>query len=178
MVNDLRYLKIEKNIRQAFLELLDEKKYPKITVTDICKRASCSRNAFYLHYESKENLYDAIVLDIVLDIEKSCQPIVDKLSDIGRTESKAYVTNILSAVEMHRPALKQLLENEQVHFSKHLNKIMVEAMHSNSKNFQEEANLDYIHYFAGGITSFIEYWITDSEYDLATAKETLFGIIL
>lgn len=178
MINDLRYLKIEKNIRQAFLKLLDEKKYPKITVTDICKRASCSRNAFYLHYESKENLYDAIILDIVLDIEKSCLPVVDKFSDIGHTENRAYVSNILSAVEFHRPVLKQLLENEQVAFSKYLKKVLVEAMLSNAKNLQEEANIDYIHYFAGGITSFIEYWITESAYDIETARVKLFGVLL
>ncbi|MBO5365138.1 MAG: TetR family transcriptional regulator, partial [Peptococcaceae bacterium] len=37
-------------IRQAFLELLQEKPYEKITVTDIAQRADLNRSTFYAHY--------------------------------------------------------------------------------------------------------------------------------
>lgn len=37
-------------IRQAFLELLEEKALDKITVVDIVQRADLSRNTFYAHY--------------------------------------------------------------------------------------------------------------------------------
>lgn len=39
-------------IRDALLELLDEKPLEKITVTDITKRADVNRGTFYLHYNS------------------------------------------------------------------------------------------------------------------------------
>lgn len=38
-------------IRQAFLELLQEKPLEKITVVDITTRADLSRNTFYTHYQ-------------------------------------------------------------------------------------------------------------------------------
>lgn len=177
-MQDLRFIKIEESLRQAILELLQEKPFAKITVTDICKRAHCSRNAFYLHYESKEGLYDAIILDIVLDIEKSCLPVVENLSDIGITESEAYITNILIAVEKHRTILKNLLENEQVNFARTFKKIMIDSMITHSKTFNQETNKDYIYYFAGGISSFIDYWILETDYSLEEAKEKIIAITL
>ena len=39
-------------IRSAFMELLQEKPYEKITATDIIHRADINRSTFYLHYEN------------------------------------------------------------------------------------------------------------------------------
>lgn len=176
MIQDLRFIRTEENLRLALLTLLNQKEYNKITVTDICKMAKCSRNAFYLHYESKDNLYHAILMDILLDIEESCRPVVDQLSDIGMTESKAYLTNILTAVEKHRPNLSQLLENKQVNFFNHLKAIMIDTMRTNAKQLNHDLDLDYIHYTASGIAGFIEYWATSTNYTLEEAREKLFKV--
>lgn len=39
-----------RQIRQAFLQLLQEKELSRVTVTDIVKRADVSRSTFYAHY--------------------------------------------------------------------------------------------------------------------------------
>lgn len=44
-------LRSKKLIRQAFIELLREKKLEHITVVDIAGRADISRNTFYAHYQ-------------------------------------------------------------------------------------------------------------------------------
>lgn len=36
----------------AFLELLEQKDFEYITVTEICKKADVNRSTFYLHYET------------------------------------------------------------------------------------------------------------------------------
>lgn len=38
-----------------------EKGYAKASISDICKRANCSRTTLYHHFESKENVYLAVV---------------------------------------------------------------------------------------------------------------------
>lgn len=43
-------LRSRKWIRQAFMELLREKEFEKITVTDIVNRADINRSTFYAHY--------------------------------------------------------------------------------------------------------------------------------
>lgn len=51
-------------IRQALLELLNEKTFEKITATDIIKRADINRSTFYAHYPDAKGLMDEILGDI------------------------------------------------------------------------------------------------------------------
>lgn len=60
---DLRILKTEKAIKDAFLDLLKKNKYAKITVNDIAMNAMINRNTFYLHYVDKDDLLDNILID-------------------------------------------------------------------------------------------------------------------
>lgn len=47
---DKRFVRSEKIIREAFLQLMAEQAFKVITVSDICRQAGISRNTFYLHY--------------------------------------------------------------------------------------------------------------------------------
>lgn len=53
---DLRVVKTEEAIRKSFEELLCEKDYLEITVTELCERARISKKTFYFHYASLEDL--------------------------------------------------------------------------------------------------------------------------
>ncbi|MBQ9519361.1 MAG: TetR/AcrR family transcriptional regulator [Firmicutes bacterium] len=64
---DLRIIKSKTAIRRAFLELMREKGYSAVTVSDIAKRAMINRKTFYFHYETKDDLYNEILND-TLDI--------------------------------------------------------------------------------------------------------------
>lgn len=57
-------LRSKQMIRNAFLELLNEKTFEKITATDIIKRADINRSTFYAHYPDAKGLMDEIVGDI------------------------------------------------------------------------------------------------------------------
>ncbi|RHN36006.1 TetR/AcrR family transcriptional regulator [Collinsella sp. AF29-7AC] len=48
-------------IREAFFALLAEVGFAKMTVADICRRAEINRGTFYLHYEDKYALLDALI---------------------------------------------------------------------------------------------------------------------
>jgi len=48
-------------IREAFFDLFSEVGFAKMTVADICRRADINRGTFYLHYEDKFALLDAII---------------------------------------------------------------------------------------------------------------------
>ena len=47
-------------IREAFFALLAEVGFAKMTVADICRHADINRGTFYLHYEDKFALLDAL----------------------------------------------------------------------------------------------------------------------
>ena len=46
----------QKNIAESFIELLREKEYSKISISEICQKAGVSRQTFYSLFESKENI--------------------------------------------------------------------------------------------------------------------------
>ena len=53
---DIRYLRTEKLIFDAFAKFLSEKPYEKITVQDIADKAMINRATFYAHYADKDEL--------------------------------------------------------------------------------------------------------------------------
>lgn len=59
-------------IAEAFFSLMREKGFSKLTVSDICKTAQISRGTFYLHYEDKYALLNALI-DEMLDAD----PLID-----------------------------------------------------------------------------------------------------
>ena len=79
-------------IRQAFMELLKEKKFEKITVTDIVNRADINRSTFYAHYPDVRGLVEDILDEVV---RKSTQLIREM--------------NYQSIFEDPRPFLRELL---------------------------------------------------------------------
>lgn len=48
-------------IRTAFMQLLEEKPFEKITATDIIQRADINRSTFYAHYPDARGIMDEIV---------------------------------------------------------------------------------------------------------------------
>ena len=59
--NDPRAVRTREAIQLAFKELLKEKPFQKITVTEIAERAGFARHTFYNHYETKEDILNHLV---------------------------------------------------------------------------------------------------------------------
>ena len=64
--NDPRSIRARQALHQALKDLLKEKPYPKISVTDIAKKAGLARHTFYNHYETRDELLDSLI-DSILD---------------------------------------------------------------------------------------------------------------
>lgn len=57
-------------IRSALAELIDEKGFNNISVTDLTQRADINRGTFYLHYVDKYDLLERIENEIIQEIEE------------------------------------------------------------------------------------------------------------
>src|ERR1700741_782405 len=57
---DRRVRRTRAALRDAFLALVSEKGYEKITIQDILDRADVGRSTFYVHYRAKEALLIAL----------------------------------------------------------------------------------------------------------------------
>ncbi|HBG5345401.1 TPA: TetR/AcrR family transcriptional regulator C-terminal domain-containing protein [Clostridioides difficile] len=67
---DRRTIRTKKMIRSALAELIDEKGFNNISVTDLTQRADINRGTFYLHYVDKYDLLDKIENEIIQEIEE------------------------------------------------------------------------------------------------------------
>lgn len=54
---DRRVQRTRNLLRNALMQLIDEKGYDAITIHDITERANLGRTTFYLHYQSKDELF-------------------------------------------------------------------------------------------------------------------------
>lgn len=59
---DSEILPAKERLENAFWELLNEREYHKITVTDIVREAHVNRNSFYYHFSSLSELADSAIL--------------------------------------------------------------------------------------------------------------------
>lgn len=55
--DDRRFRKNKKEIRRAFIDLVTEKGFEKLTISEITKRADINRMTFYSHYESIDDIF-------------------------------------------------------------------------------------------------------------------------
>ncbi|MEC0902813.1 MULTISPECIES: TetR/AcrR family transcriptional regulator [Bacillus] len=70
---DRRILKSQEAIKNAFIELMSEKDFDKITVKDICNGANVGNRTFYLHYLDKFDLLDKLIEEYINELEKLCE---------------------------------------------------------------------------------------------------------
>ncbi|WP_080875820.1 TetR/AcrR family transcriptional regulator [Oceanobacillus timonensis] len=68
---DRRIRRTKRNLQSAFILLLNEKDYYRITVTDIVTQADYNRATFYRHYQDKESLVQDLINIILEDLIKS-----------------------------------------------------------------------------------------------------------
>lgn len=71
---DLRVVKTQRIIQNAFFELLSEKELSKITIAEICRIAQVNRKTFYRHYESIGDLINEFENTILGGFSKNLTP--------------------------------------------------------------------------------------------------------
>lgn len=64
-MEDLRKKRSKQMLKEAMFQLLNEKPFLKITIVDICRKASLNRKTFYTNYETKEQLLEDCLYDFI-----------------------------------------------------------------------------------------------------------------
>ena len=175
--SDLRAVKTEENLRESLISLLQEKELKKITVKDICDKAKCSRNAFYFHYQYKEDLYDAIIADISSIIVESLIPVVPTENMLDNLSFYTYSERIINGFLSISDNLKSLLMNDNGELENKITLICKKKISSNILTFHNVSDSRRVHlissYLASSLIGFILNLINNEETDKKMAIETL-----
>lgn len=75
-MRDGERISVKSMIRKALLELMSEKAYLDITVTDIIKKAEVARVSFYRNYTGIDEVLDSIVDEKVNEMENRIRPLL------------------------------------------------------------------------------------------------------
>lgn len=67
---DLRITKTRKILYQTLIDLMKEKSFEEIKVSDICNTALINRSTFYSHYSDKYELFSSYVNDLKNSLEE------------------------------------------------------------------------------------------------------------
>ena len=135
MKNDLRYERTESLIFDSFLKLILKKSFDSVSVTDICKSAKISRNAFYAHYTDKFDLINKVT-NIYLDklsLEIRNMPSSTTFSEAINFTAK----QILDFFSENKLVLSVLIKNNPLfwdHMNDEMEKITLSYIGTNEKN--------------------------------------------
>ncbi|MCL4868053.1 MAG: TetR/AcrR family transcriptional regulator [Anaerolineae bacterium] len=72
--SDLRVQRTRRLLRDSFIQLVIERGYEGVTVTDITRQAQVGHKTFYRHYRDKENLVHAIMAGILQEGQTVLRP--------------------------------------------------------------------------------------------------------
>lgn len=96
---DSEILPAKERLENAFWELLSEREYRKITVTDIVRTADVNRNSFYYHFTGLPELADSAILHAV---ENTPLPSAPNANFNPDDEWRKHVTALLREPEQRR----------------------------------------------------------------------------
>lgn len=173
---DLRIVKSNIAIKKAFLELINEKGYANVTITDIANRAMINRKTFYTHYETKEALYNSIV-DEMMEV---LSPALESISQLKGYEQRKYVVLLLNRFKEYKDIFNILMnDNTNTEFIKRLetklNYDLISKSHIDKKVKDTKFTTELLSkaYFSL-FFSFAQWWVNTSD---MTADEVVDMII-
>jgi AcrR family transcriptional regulator len=86
---DLRVIRTKESIRDALVELIDEKGFEALTVKDITTRAKINRGTFYAHYQDKFDLMTKCEDEIMYEMSRIAKQIFPGVLASLETDSSA-----------------------------------------------------------------------------------------
>ena len=150
----------KKMMKNALIDLLDEKPLEKITVTEICKNADVNRSTFYAHYPDIYGIVDEMQEEIIQRNMELFQQM--EFRNILK-DPKPYLHCIAATMEQNLELMQRLGLTENIQRkSKRLQEMMeYDIMHNSDipETVRESALFGIrVHFFLGGIINAYQRW--------------------
>lgn len=147
-------------IKEAFVEILNEKPIDKITVTDIVRRADINRGTFYAHYVDTKDVLEQIQNEIM---EKILQFIGEFKYESLIKDTNLILSKLTKYFEQDLNFYRKLVSGYgSEEFLNQIKIIFIDAIYHNkeipTKIKNKKAFEVQINFFAGGIISLYKDW--------------------
>ncbi|GIQ70490.1 TetR/AcrR family transcriptional regulator [Xylanibacillus composti] len=156
---DRRIYKTKRAIMEAFVGLLEEQEFEKITIQAIADRADVNRGTVYAHFTDKYDLLEQCMDTYLKLLYESCKP--DEES--SKTAPEALLLRTFEFLERHASVYSTLITSKGT--SAFQNR-MVEIMGENIKGQLSRRSLGtnirpeiLVHFLSVAIAGLVEWWI-------------------
>lgn len=154
---DRRKRKTQKGITAVFYQLLKEKSYEEISVSQICQIADINRGTFYLHFIDKDDLLEKSIAD-------EMQRLVEYCEQNGETDNQKKLEKTFEYITEHREKLKRLLNaDKQGFFTQFQIDYLLEQL-------TVQSHLTSL-FFAHGIVGLLEYYLLNDISKIEISQE-------
>ena len=179
---DRRRQRTHKSLQNALIELISERDFDTITIQDIADRADVGRTTFYLHYNSKEELFltchEAIVSRLQLGL---FHPL--SREEFLSSETHPGITSAYRHLEKDRGSLYPIFQGKNsqlmLRWIRDRSSLEIEEnLRATFKNVDSKVPLDILaSYLAGAQIALMQWWLEKrrvySPNDLAQALHQL-----
>lgn len=163
---DRRVTRTKGAINRAFLELLAEKEFERITINDIADRADVNRATIYLHYADKYDLLDKCIEEHLDHMVASCllnKSLREKISD--PSEASGALEAVFVYLESHYLFFSSMLSGQRtaafrecmMEMTKNL---IRKQINLNGMNLDMDAEVT-LQFAASAFVGVVEWWIAN-----------------
>lgn len=126
----------EKWIRQAFVELIAEKKnLEKITVSEIVERADITKPTFYYHYSDLNDLVKSIENEMIEELDSS----LNEVKKSGEDSIERYIATVMSFLKSKEDEYKILANAADLHyFITKIKKVLAKKLETSQFGFSQD----------------------------------------
>jgi AcrR family transcriptional regulator len=160
---DRRIRKTREAINQAFIELMAERDFDKITINDISERANMNRGTIYLHYIDKFDLLEKCIEE---HLEKMLQFCTLARSEEKSSDEFPCLLSMFQYFEEHILFYSSMLKNKGIPcFHDRLLLIFRRGMNERMKTGdiqQGGSNEIAIQFMASAFVGVVEWWIKNN----------------
>lgn len=158
---DIRVLRTDKFIREAFLTLLEKKGFDAMTVQDILDVAQINRSTFYKHFANKNAVAKVLVDDLKALVKA-------RLEERFSVPTTAFIDSNRALFERYRQLIYLIgqIETPTIHLYKDIHHMVKEKYveHLKAANIPTEKDLDFQgHLFATITLGILKYIIEKNE---------------
>lgn len=175
---DLRIQKTYLALHNAFVSLLEEKRFEDVTVNELCERAMIRRTTFYKHFADKYDYFSFYMREVTASFRRQLTP------EIAAGGPQTYLTDMVRQLVVFLRQHEKLVQNVKLSsmFPVLLNMLVdqistdvASLIRSGSRENMEKAEVDGIAaFYAGGLTNILFRYVKQ---DLPIDEETVVQIL-
>lgn len=185
---DLRIERTKKFIKEAFYNLVSERGFEAVTISDIADKAMINRATFYLHYQDKYDLLNKLETEVLEGIKANLSEVTKETTPANVTDV-TLVPHILDSLTYVQDNYKffNMIVNDNVDPSflyrvgENLIQLLYEVILPELRNnnlLKKYGKHVIIAIFSSVVTQWIKEGMTDSKDDIAKLTTRMASIIM